>query len=169
MTTTSTLAGLFSEAELEALHRAADEMSLEAWSRHMLLTAAGRPEDPDELDQEPAPAPVAAASVAAEKGPERTPKEPTLAEVAGRLDQLNAKLTALATLLDRLGERQLAWQRAIFAEIAAHTAFPDERARKVGLTKAERDLAAAEDRIRQAAGRRDRERLPASVRAPSKS
>jgi hypothetical protein len=161
------LNGLFSKAQLEALEDAAGDMSLEDWSRRVLLTAAGRPEDDEfALDEaRAAPVPVSTAP------PTTAPSEPNLAEVARRLDELRAemrsKLLAMANLLEEMRETQLQWQEAIFAEICAHTAFPDERARRLGLAKAERDMRAARDRISQAVARARRERREAMARTPA--
>ena len=46
-------------------------------------------------------------------------------------------------MLEEIRDSQLQWHKAIFVEICAHTAFPDERARRLGLAKAERDVRAA--------------------------
>lgn len=159
MTAAPALAGLFSSAELEALEAAADGMPLDGWVRHVLLTTAGQPDELDEIDAEQSaptpPSPVATEPVDDDQEPPST--EPTLAEIASKLDQmsvqLQARMVAMGGVLEHTRDTQLEWQKAIFAEICAHTAFPDERARRLGLAKAERDTAAATDRIAQAVAR----------------
>lgn len=124
-----------SPTELAALEAAVpDGLSLAEWGRHLLLSAAGQPPD-DEL--EPPDGPPARSSSGT--------LEP--AEVARRLDELTVKLRALGEVLAEIRDTQGEWHRAIFAEIAAHTAFPDEGAGRAGLDKAARELAATEGRI----------------------
>jgi hypothetical protein len=160
---------MFSKAELEALTAAADGMPLEGWFRHVLLTAAGAPEELDGLDEEqvaPAlPAPATAASPPAADAP-----APTLLELARKLDELgtlvSTKLAAFAGVLEHIRDSQAEWHKAILAEVCAHTAFPDERARRLGLAKAGRDVAAAEARIAQAVARAGRERRARAQAGP---
>ena len=156
------LNGMFSRAQLAALEDAAGDMPLEDWFRQVLLTAAGRPEDDDfALDDAPAaPAPTSTAP------PATAPSEPSLVELSARLDEVQGKLLAIANVLEEMRETQLQWQEAIFAEICAHTAFPDERARRLGLAKAERDMRAVRDRISQTVARARRERREAMARTP---
>jgi hypothetical protein len=160
------LNGMFTKAQLTALEDAAGDMPLEDWSRQVLLTAAGRSADDEfALDEAPtAPMPVST------DPPSSAPGEASLAEVARKLDELSAemrtKLLAIANVLEEMRETQLQWQEAIFAEICAHTAFPDERARRVGLAKAERDMRAVRDRISQTVARARRERREAMARTP---
>jgi hypothetical protein len=156
------LNGMFSRAQLAALEEAAGDMPLEDWFRRVLLTAAGRPED-DDFAQDEAPAAPAPTSTAP---PSPAPDEPSLGELSTRLDELQSKLLAIANVLEEMRETQLRWQEALFAEICAHTAFPDERARRLGLAKAERDMRAARDRISQAVARARRERREAMASTP---
>jgi hypothetical protein len=155
------LNGMFSRAQLAALEDAAGDMPLEDWFRRVLLTAAGRPED--DFAQDEAPAAPAPASTAP---PATAPSEPSLVELSTRLDEVQGKLLAIANVLEEMRETQLQWQEAIFAEICAHTTFPDERARRLGLAKAERDVRAARDRISQAVARARRERREAMASTP---
>jgi hypothetical protein len=159
----SGLNGMFSRAQLTALEDAAGDMPLEDWFRRVLLTAAGRPED-DDFAQDEAPAAPVPASTAP---PAAAPDEPSLAQLSTRLDEVQGKLLAIANVLEEMRETQLQWQETIFAEICAHTAFPDERARRLGLAKAERDMQAARDRISQAIARTRRERREAMARTQS--
>lgn len=138
-----------SPTEMEALDAAVpDGVSLAEWARHLLLGAAGQPTDEDELERPSTTVPAAAAP----------PGASDQMEVARQLGELTTKLRALGEVLAEIRDAQLAWHKAIFAEIAAHTAFPDEQARRVGLAKAAHELSVMEDRIRTSVARSRGER-----------
>lgn len=163
------LKGLFSPAELEVLTIAADGMPLEAWLRHVVLRIAGQDDGLDGSEElQPTPAPPAPAAGSPPGEPAKD--VPDLAELARRLDELSAlvstRLTALAGLLEHVQDSQREWHKAILFEICAHTVFPDEASRRLGLAKADRDLAAAEARITQAVARAGRERRARAGREP---
>ena len=167
----ASLRGMFSPAELQALAAAADGMKLETWLRHVVLRIAGQADgldEPEELQTTPAPpAPAPAAG-----NPPTIPPadEPDLAELARKLDELSTlvstKLAAFAGVLEHIRDSQLEWHKAVLFEVCAHTAVPDEQARRLGLAKAERDVAAAEARITQAIATASRERRARAGREP---
>jgi hypothetical protein len=157
----ASLRGMFSPTELQALTAAADGMPLETWLRHVVLRIAGQADGLDEPDQLPAtPAPPAPA--AGNPPPGQAAEEPDLAELARKLDELSTlvstKLAAFASVLEHIRDSQWEWHKAVLFEVCAHTAFPDERARRLGLAKAERDVAAAEACITQPIAEASRER-----------
>ena len=162
----ASLRGMFSPAELQALAAAADGMKLETWLRHVVLRIAGQADGLDEPDHLPAtsapPAPAPAPAVDSPPPRQLAKDEPDLAELARKLDELSTlvstKLAAFAGVLEHIRDSQLEWHKAVLFEVCAHTAFPDERARRLGLAKAERDVAAAEARITQAIATASRER-----------
>ena len=168
----TSLRSMFSPAELQALTAVADGMPLEAWLRHVVLRIAGQADgldEPEELQATPAlpvPAPAAGNSPPRQLATD----EPDLAELARKLDELSTlvstKLAAMAAVLEHIRDSQLQWHKAVLFEICAHTAFADERARRLGLAKAERDVAAAEARITQAIATASRERRARAGREP---
>jgi hypothetical protein len=163
----ASLRGMFSPAELQALAAAADGMKLETWLRHVVLRIAGQADgldEPEELQATPA-------LPAADNPPPIQPADgPDLAGLARKLDELSTlvstKLAAMAAVLEHIRDSQLQWHKAVLFEICAHTAFPDERARRLGLAKAERDVAAAEAHITQAIATASRERRARAGREP---
>jgi hypothetical protein len=168
----ASLRDMFSPTELQALTAAADGMPLETWLRHVVLRIAGQADGLDEPDQLPATSAPPAPAPAAGNPPPRQPAkdEPDLAELARKLDELSTlvstKLAAMAAVLEHIRDSQLQWHKAVLFEVCAHTAFPDERARRLGLAKAERDVAAAEARINQAIAKSSRERRGRTGKEP---
>jgi hypothetical protein len=165
----ASLRDMFSPTELQALTAAADGMPLETWLRHVVLRIAGQADGLDEPDQLPATS-APPAPAAGNPPPGQAAEEPDLAELARKLDELSTlvstKLAAFAGVLEHIRDSQREWHKAVLFEVCAHTAFPDERARRLGLAKAERDVAAAEARINQAIAKSSRERRGRTGKEP---
>jgi hypothetical protein len=162
---------MFSPTELQALTAVADGMPLETWLRHVVLRIAGQADGLDEPEElQATPAPPAPAPAAGNPPPIRPADGPDLAGLARKLDELSTlvstKLAAMAAVLEHIRDSQLQWHKAVLFEVCAHTAFPDERARRLGLAKAERDMRAVRDRISQTVARARRERREAMARTP---
>jgi hypothetical protein len=161
---------MFSPTELQALTAVADGMPLETWLRHVVLRIAGQADGLDEPDQLPATSAPPAPAAGNPPPRQAAEDEPDLAELARKLDELSTlvstKIAAFAAVLEHIQGSQWEWHKAVLFEVCAHTAFPDERARRLGLAKAERDVAAAEARINQAIAKSSRERRGRTGKEP---